>query len=61
VLKIDIESLELELINRISGEVLKRVRYIHLELNGPLDFSTDFFAIRKRGTVYTLRNKLFAK
>ena len=58
VLKIDIESLEVEILSSIDDSVLKKIRLIFLELNGELPFSKEYLTIRKSGTVYILENTL---
>lgn len=56
LLKIDIESLELDLLRAIDRDSLRKIRRIHLELNGELDFAADGFAVSRRGLIYTLKN-----
>ena len=58
VLKIDIESLELDLLRAIDRDSLRKIRCIHLEFNGELDFAASGFAVSRRGMIYTLKNTL---
>jgi FkbM family methyltransferase len=59
VLKMDVESMEFEMLHALDDTILKKIRYIHVEFNGELKFSKSFFALSKRGTVYSLKNTLF--
>ena len=56
VLKIDIESLELDLLKAIDRDSLRKIRRIHLELNGELNFVADGFTVSRRGLIYTLES-----
>ena len=56
VLKIDIESLEQDLLKAIDRDSLRKIRCIHLEFNGRLNFAPDGFTVSRRGLVYTLKN-----
>jgi FkbM family methyltransferase len=59
LLKIDVENLEFELLQAINDAIFKRIRYIHVEFSGKLQFSNNIFAVSKRGTIYTLKNTLY--
>ena len=56
LLKIDIESLELDLLKAIGLDSLRRIRRIHLEFNSVLDFAADGVTVSRRGLIYTLKN-----
>ena len=56
LLKIDIESLELDLLKAIDRESLHKIRRIHLEFSGDLDFAAGGFTVSRRGLIYTLES-----
>lgn len=60
ILKIDIENKELEILKSIDKNLLKSIKYIHLEYATDMNFTPDNFVISKRGDIYTFKNTLLA-
>lgn len=59
VLKIDVESLEQELLHALDNTILKKIRLIHIEFPGKLDYPDHIFTLSQRGYIYSLKNKLW--
>lgn len=59
VVKIDIESLELEVLHTLEDNVLKKIRYISVEFVTDIDFAKSFFVKSRRGTINSFKNTMF--
>ena len=63
ILKIDIEGAELEVLQAIDPDILKRINTLYFEIDENVELKEDFqfhpelFISRKRGESYQLRSR----